>query len=197
MRFDIWKIVFLIGFALYVGIRGLFESRAKQAGKREKGMDSIELALLIPVGVSSLLLPLVYIFTNWLSFADYAVPDIVSFPGITIMVIALFLFYRSHADLGTNWSATLALRSEHELVTNGIYQSVRHPMYSSIFLWNIAQGMLLHNWFAGWSAFVAFTLLYIVRVPREERMMYQHFGNEYKAYMNRTGRIFPKLWARR
>jgi protein-S-isoprenylcysteine O-methyltransferase Ste14 len=109
------------------------------------------------------------------------------------MVAALWLFWRSHLDLGQNWSQTLELRKGHELVKHGVYRSIRHPMYASIWLWCLAQGLLLPNWLAGWYAFVAFALMYFVRTPREERMMCESFGQEYRDYMRQTGRVLPRI----
>lgn len=65
-------------------------------------------------------------------------------------------------------------------------------MYAAIFMFNIGQGLLLNNWLAGWGALVAFTMLFFVRVPREERMMIEHFGDEYRGYMRSTGRLLPR-----
>jgi protein-S-isoprenylcysteine O-methyltransferase Ste14 len=109
------------------------------------------------------------------------------------MVAALWLFWRSHADLGRNWSVSLELRKDHQLIRHGVYRSIRHPMYASIWLFSLAQGMLLENWLAGWSAVVTFAPLYFLRTPREERMMSEVFGGEYDDYMARTGRLFPRI----
>jgi protein-S-isoprenylcysteine O-methyltransferase Ste14 len=106
---------------------------------------------------------------------------------------ALLLFYRSHADLGRNWSISLELRSEHRLVSSGIYRFIRHPMYSSFFLMAIAQLMLLPNWFAGATGLVGVAMLYGFRVRQEERMMVERFGTEYRDYMARTARLIPWL----
>ena len=88
---------------------------------------------------------------------------------------------------------TLELRKEHELIENGVYRSIHHPMYAAIWLFSLAQGLLLQNWLAGWSALAAFALMYFVRAPREEAMLVEHFGQEYLDYMRRTGRLFPRL----
>ena len=112
------------------------------------------------------------------------------------MVVALWLFWTSHADLGKNWSRTLEIQKGHQLVTHGVYRSVRHPMYASIWLFSLAQGLLLESWLAGWSAFVAFAILYFVRIPHEERMMREFFGRDYTDYMAQTGRIFPRIKTR-
>jgi protein-S-isoprenylcysteine O-methyltransferase Ste14 len=113
--------------------------------------------------------------------------------GAILMTLAIWLFWRSHADLGRNWSPSLQLREGHELVTEGVYRHIRHPMYASEWLWSIAQALMLQNWVAGWAGLALFTPLYVLRVPREEQMMLDQFGEEYRAYMNRTGRIVPQL----
>jgi protein-S-isoprenylcysteine O-methyltransferase Ste14 len=129
-----------------------------------------------------------------LAFADYELPSFATWLGTGVMLLAIWLFWRSHADLGDNWSVSLEVREEHKLVTRGVYQRVRHPMYVAIFLWCIAQGLLLPNWLAGWSALATFSLMYVLRVAREEQMMCEFFGEEYRAYMGRTGRLWPRMW---
>ena len=103
------------------------------------------------------------------------------------------MFYRSHADLGTNWSVTLQMRDDHALVTTGIYRRIRRPMYASIFLLSIAHVLFVPNWIVGRAYFLSFGILYIFRVAREERMMLDRFGPEYETYMRRSGRLFPRL----
>ena len=66
-------------------------------------------------------------------------------------------------------------------------------MYASEWLWGVAQALLLQNWVAGWAGLSLFTPLYVLRVPGEERMMLDRFGEEYRAYMDRTGRVVPRL----
>jgi protein-S-isoprenylcysteine O-methyltransferase Ste14 len=78
-------------------------------------------------------------------------------------------------------------------VTHGVYRWVRHPMYTAIFLFAIAQGLLLPNWFAGWAGLITFAALYLSRIGNEEKMMREAFGEEYQAYMRRTGRLWPRI----
>ena len=188
-----WDIVFLAGFITYVVIRGVFESRAKGNEKVVRRVDGPEKAVMVIVFVGNLLLPILYLFTPLLSFANYHLPAFAPWCGVMVMAAALWLFYRAHSDLGANWSPTLEMRKGHELVTHGVYRSIRHPMYASIWLFGLSQGLLLENWLAGWSAFATFAVMYFVRAPREERMMCEFFGEEYREYMKRTGRIFPRM----
>lgn len=188
-----WNSVFLIGFIVFYGIRSAYARAAqnrKTAVSRFGGLERFLLALMFP---PTLLLPLLYLFTPLLSFADYQLPGAIPWLGTAAMVTALCLFWRAHADLGKNWSVSVELREEHELVTRGVYRFIRHPMYAAIWLWSVAQGMLLANWLAGWSVVPAFATMYFLRVGREERLMCESFGAAYREYMLRTGRLFPRL----
>ena len=109
-------------------------------------------------------------------------------------MIGLWLFYRSHADLGTNWSITLAVREKHQLVTNGIYRRVRHPMYLALLVYSVGQALALPNWIVGPSYAVAMVLLVALRLGPEERMMREEFGKDYDTYMRRTKRLIPGVW---
>lgn len=186
--------MFFIGFLVYLRIRGVYAHRTKYEQKAHRQIDGLEKALLIAVISSSLLLPLLYLFTPLLAFADYDLPAAFRWLGTAIMLAALWLFWRSHADLGQNWSVSLEIRQEHQLVKHGVYRLIRHPMYAAIWLFSIAQALLLANWLAGWSAVVPFAVMYFLRTPREERMMCQFFGQEYRDYMRQTGRLFPRFW---
>jgi len=193
MQIEPWNLVFLAGFAAYIVIRGVFEERAKGSEQTVDRAGRAERALMGVVFVGSLLLPTIYVFTPWLSFADYRLPAFAPWCGTALMVAALLLFWRSHADLGKNWSRTLELHEGHVVIKHGVYRSIRHPMYAAIWLFGLAQGLLLQNWLAGWSALVAFAPMYFVRLPREEQMMCEFFGQEYRDYMRQTGRLFPRL----
>ncbi|MBE7385565.1 MAG: hypothetical protein F6J95_029720 [Leptolyngbya sp. SIO1E4] len=113
------KIIFLICYAFVFVIRIYYKRRTEQkvivdARKitQEKG-----LRLLMLVGV--IILPFTYIFTPWLAIANYTLPVWVNVLGILMFVSSLWLLWRSHHDLGKNWSPTLQIREEHGLVKNG------------------------------------------------------------------------------
>jgi protein-S-isoprenylcysteine O-methyltransferase Ste14 len=186
-----WNIVFFVGLVVYVGIRNVFIKRTKHEPKSVRRMDRLEKVLLAGMLPAVMLLPLLYLFTPLFAFADYGLPTVVPWIGSVTLVASLWLFWRSHSDLGLNWSVSLELRENHELITRGVYRRVRHPMYSSIWLWALAQGMMLPNWLAGWAVVPAFAAMYFLRMPREEGLMCEKFGDEYRAYMRQTGRLFP------
>jgi protein-S-isoprenylcysteine O-methyltransferase Ste14 len=193
MNIQPWNLVFLAGFILYTFIRGIYARRTKGNKTTVSRFDAQDRILMILVFTGNLLLPILYLFTPWLAFADYRLPVWAPWCGVIVMSVALWLFWRAHADLDRNWSITLELRKGHQLITHGVYRAIRHPMYAAILLFGLAQGLLLQNWLAGWSAVVTFVVMYIGRVRREEQMMCEFFGQEYRDYMRQTGRLFPPL----
>jgi protein-S-isoprenylcysteine O-methyltransferase Ste14 len=185
--------VFLVGLIVQCAIRHHFVQRTKTEKKAVRRFDRTEKILLAAMFPPVLLLPLLYFFTPFLSFADYSLPWAIRWAGAVVMVASLWLFWRSHVDLGPNWSVSLELRENHQLVSHGVYRWIRHPMYASVWLWGLAQGMMLANWLAGWPVMPAFAAMYFIRTPREERLMCEEFGDAYRDYARRTGRLFPRF----
>lgn len=189
---SMFKIVYGIGFIMTFIIRLPYWWLARSTRvvvDRKTVRERILLALL-SVGIGAL--PLVYIFTPWLSFADYRLPAWAGWTGAAIFAVALWVFWRAHAALGRYWSDSVQLRQGHQLITSGIYRYIRHPMYAFGWLLGIAQALLLWNWVVAVGGLASFALLYFQRVRHEERMMLDRFGEAYRAYMNRTGRIVPR-----
>lgn len=156
------------------------------------GTPRPELAMMLLWGVAQLV-AIVYVFTPWLSFADYLLPQWLGWLGAVVFALSVWLLWRSHADLGDAWSPEIEVQREQQLVTTGVFSRIRHPMYAAHLLWSVAQPLLLWNWIAGWLALLAFLPVYLLRAPREEQMMLAEFGEEYRAYAARTGSIIPRL----
>ena len=184
--------VFMAFTAAYLAIRGVFIRRARRQQKTDKG-DLRDRLLIALVGVGQIVLPLLFVWTPALGFADRAQPSTCLPLGVVAMAAGLWLFWRSHVDLGDNWSVTLEIDAKHRLVTRGVYRLVRHPMYTSFFVSGLGQALLLANWVAGPAALVAVAVLVLVRLPNEEAMMIEAFGDEYRDYMRRTGGVVPRL----
>lgn len=196
MSQEMRQLIFLIGFIVTFAIRFYFARLAKQNQQVIDGrVTVVERVRLILTILGMLVLPLVYVFTPCFEFADYNLPDGAGWLGAILFGSAIALFWRSHTDLGQNWSASLEVRHDHALVENGVYRYIRHPMYAAFWLWGIAQALLLHNWICGLSYLVSFLPMYLYRVPREEQMMLDRFGEQYQHYSTRTGRVIPKLYS--
>lgn len=188
---SIFKIIYFIEFFIAVIVRKVFTAKYRKMDFAVDKKSPGDIALMTMDGIG-MIIPLFYVFSAWLDFADYNMPDWVGWIGAGLFAAAIWILYRSHADLGKNWTPTLAIQKEHTLVINGIYKFIRHPMYASHLLWAIAQILILHNWIAGFSFIVVMVPHYLMRVGNEEKMLVQQFGADYENYMRTTGRIFPK-----
>jgi protein-S-isoprenylcysteine O-methyltransferase Ste14 len=188
------KIIWL-AFGLAWFIMRLAPGRqSRRTPVRYSGRGAREFILLGASLMGLGIVPCVYLALHVPRFADYSVIPALSYLGIAVDVACLWLFHRTHADLGHNWSVSLDLRERHTLVTTGVYALVRHPMYSGFWLMALAQALLLPNWIAGPAGLVGFGILFFGRVRREEDMMIAAFGDEYRAYMRRTARVVPWLY---
>jgi len=190
---NIFEVIFFVGFVVGSVIRKVYTFRCRGSKATKKRKSLVDIILISAAGVG-LAAPLFYLFSPWLDFANYELSGWLGCVGTVVFTMALFLLWRSHADLGRNWSATLQIRQEHSLITDGIYRHIRHPMYAAHLLWAIAQGLLLENWLAGWAFLVISVPFYLLRMPKEEKMMLEQFGQEYRQYISRTGRIIPRFW---
>ena len=168
----------------------LRNKKIKAVESRESGRGKFFLMLVF---TGSTTLPVLYLFTPWLGAANYVVSPIAGAIGTALAVIGAFLFWKSHRDLGRQFSPTLEMKEAHRLVVEGIYSRIRHPMYTSAFTISAAQWLLVGNFVAGPAFLIAFAILYFSRIDHEEKMMLDHFGSAYAEYKTRTRRLFPAL----
>jgi protein-S-isoprenylcysteine O-methyltransferase Ste14 len=189
---SIFKIIYFIELMVATTIRKIYTSGKKESNLIIQKKSTIELIFLVLNGVG-MIVPIIYVFSSVLDFANYSLPNWLGWAGIVIFALAIWLLWRSHHDLGRHWTVTVALRDDHELITSGVYRYIRHPMYSAHLIWAIAQIMILHNWIAGYSFLIVQIPFYLIRIKNEEAMMIEQFGDAYKTYMEETDRLIPKL----
>ena len=94
--------------------------------------------------------------------------------------------------LGKNITPTVETREEHELVTGGPYRWVRHPLYTVGTSFFVSLSIVAANWFTGLASLVGLVML-LIRLPKEEEKLIERFGDEYRSYMQRTGRLLPRI----
>ncbi|MGD9381236.1 MAG: protein-S-isoprenylcysteine O-methyltransferase [Candidatus Thorarchaeota archaeon] len=182
--------VLIIAFFL---IRAPSVISASKTEKVEDKKPARERLLVLLNFIGMLGIPVIYILTNWLDYFTFSLHEFFRFFGIIFFVTGLILLAWVHKTLGQHWSMMLKLGEEHKLVTAGPYASVRHPMYTFFYIMVIATALISANLIVGVFGIATWTLLYMVRVGDEESMLLEQFGEEYREYMERTGRLLPKL----
>ena len=186
--------IWAAGIVLWVIIRWPYRRKARRIETITDNRSQKETLLLGLTVVGLVIIPALQLITGVFSFANIAFSPFAASLGLVSMVAFLILFHLSHKHLAKNWSVSLEIRKDHELVDTGIYSKIRHPMYTSFWLWGIAQFLLIPNWVAGLSGLISVALLYYSRVEAEEEMMRQQFGAAYDAYCERTYRLLPKIF---
>ncbi len=112
--------------------------------------------------------------------------------GVGLGIVSQPLFAWTHQTLGRNWAVALVTKEGHTLVTSGPYHWVRHPMYTAIILQYLAFLLVSANWVIG-IAGLGISILSVARVGEEEALMIEEFGDQYRAYMEHTGRFLPPI----
>src|SRR5215475_11617302 len=188
------KLIWGLGLIGWFAIRQPHARRSRRTPKVTRDDPVRDRALLALPLIGMSLIPGIYVLTGEPRFADYPFQPALAWAGAVTFALSLWLLYRTHKELGRNWSVTLEIRQQHALVTSGIYRYVRHPMYAAFWLWALAQALLLPNWIAGLSGLVGFGILFFLRVRHEEELMIETFGEDYRRYMARTSRVVPGIY---
>jgi len=197
----IFRIVFWI-FMLFILIlnRIVPAIRAEKTGgkilpdnKAAKNEGVALFILRIFLGVFFFFLLIFYsVYPAWMDLLHVDIPLWLRWCG-TFVALAGYIFWTIAQELlSRQWSPQLQIQKDHELIMTGPYHFIRHPIYSGMILWSIGLGVFTAN-----SMFILLAILTIVwtllRIPREEKMMIAQFGDAYRQYMQKTGRILPKL----
>jgi len=132
-------------------------------------------------------------FPQWMEFASTSAPNQVRWIGIGIATLGFGLLQWGQTVLGDSWSDTPRMMKGQSLITRGPYKFIRHPIYTAFILILGSLLLISANWLVGlsWLSMVIFEVT--ARMKSEEKLMIEFFGDSYRDYITRTGRLFPKL----
>ncbi|MGC1374917.1 MAG: protein-S-isoprenylcysteine O-methyltransferase [Anaerolineales bacterium] len=188
----IFRMAFGLLWLVYFGVRLYYQRRIKSGLEYTRVNAQQEKRLFSLFALAFLLLPLY--LTSLIDFASLPLPGWLRWGGGVVAALGIFLFGWSHQALGQNWTAVLALAKEHQMVQSGPYKYVRHPMYSAFFIFGIGLALLSANVLIAIIYLGPLSVMYATRVAPEEKMMAERFGEPYREYVGRTGRLWPRLW---
>jgi protein-S-isoprenylcysteine O-methyltransferase Ste14 len=180
-------IVFAAHRGYYVRKHGRQENTLK---KRSEGLPSKIAGFLGLVGFIAVIAYMIQ--PDWLSWASWPLPRWLRWTGVGIALLGFAMLQWAQNTLGRNWSDTPRMLKDQALVTSGPYQFIRHPIYTAFLLILGSTLFISANWLVG-LAWTGMTLLEITsRIGFEESLMLEYFGDQYREYMKRTGRLLPR-----
>jgi len=113
--------------------------------------------------------------------------------GTALVVMGLGFTVWARLVLGRNWSGTVTIKKDHELVQAGPYRWVRHPIYTGLLLAFFGTALALGEW-RGLLACCLALAAFVIKLRIEERWMTELFGPAYLHYQKRVRRLVPLVW---
>ena len=196
MNENIFRLLAALILFTAIGISSYYRRKADRDSGESISRKADGTAFMNIIRIGGLILwlsPLVYLINPaWMAWSKIGLPEWVRWLGVALGILCTLGIYWLFSSIGSGITPTSATRHEHKLVTSGPYRWVRHPLYtvgSSMF---VTFGLIADNWFIALLGILAFIAM-ASRTPKEEANLIEKFGDEYRDYMKRTGRYFPKL----
>ncbi len=122
------------------------------------------------------------------------VPDVpvLGIMGFTAAVCGMFVSSWARIVLGRYWSDKVILQTEHQLIRNGPYSCMRHPLYSGVLLAVLGTALVLGEW-RGLLSFAVLLVNYAIKAKREEGILAERFGPEFQQHREHTGFLLPRF----
>jgi protein-S-isoprenylcysteine O-methyltransferase Ste14 len=114
--------------------------------------------------------------------------------GLALLIIGLIIMLVSQATLWRNYSSTVVIREDHQLITHGIYRFTRNPIYLGAIM-AVCIGIPVYT-SSLYGLLIMLTLIPIIlnRIRMEERILSEEFGDAYRAYKEATSKLVPFIY---
>ena len=110
-----------------------------------------------------------------------------------LLVAGLIIAIMARHTLAGNWSNSVALKKNHELITTGLYGYVRHPIYTGMLMMFLGTALSFGTLGAA-MGFLVILIGILFKLKEEEALMTEHFAGQYKAYKEHTRTLIPFIW---
>jgi protein-S-isoprenylcysteine O-methyltransferase Ste14 len=109
---------------------------------------------------------------------------------VALTAVGLLFAVWARQYLGSNWSGTVSIKKDHQLITNGPYALVRHPIYTGVLLALVGSAMAIGEWRAVLGLALASLALWR-KLRLEKHLLHRQFGETYQAYCQRVPALIP------
>jgi protein-S-isoprenylcysteine O-methyltransferase Ste14 len=170
---------------IYWGIAAI---GAKQTRREESSASRLSHMLPLALGVG--LLATQRVPFDWLATRFIPNSPTAFWTGFALVAFGLMVSVGARVSLGGNWSGTVTLKQDHELIRSGPYRWVRHPIYTGLLLAFLGSAVALGQW-RGLAALALVTFAFVRKIGIEERFLMQHFGVAYARYRSQVPSLVP------
>jgi protein-S-isoprenylcysteine O-methyltransferase Ste14 len=129
---------------------------------------------------------------GWLAARFAPETDTLAVAGFLLTLAGALFAAWARLTLGANWSGRPSVKAGHELVINGPYALVRHPIYTGLLLAAAGTALAVDKWRA-LLGFVILLVVFALKMGKEERLMMQTFPDSYPGYRQRVKALLPGL----
>jgi protein-S-isoprenylcysteine O-methyltransferase Ste14 len=177
--------VLWIGFLLYWQVKA---AGTKATKRLEPALSRIVRAVVFLSAI--LLMSWRHIPVSWLSRQFLPQTPWTFWLGAAITAAGLLFAVWAREHLGTNWSRSVTIKQDHQLIVTGPYALIHHPIYTGILAGFLGSALALAQ-MRGIVAFVLISLVLWYKLRMEEQWMRTQFGTPYEAYSRRTAALVP------
>jgi protein-S-isoprenylcysteine O-methyltransferase Ste14 len=173
---------------------GLYWWIASRGVKRVARQESVvsRAAHLVPLGIAGILFAAPFV-PGWLGERWASATETVYMVGVALVASGLVFTVWARITLGGNWSATVTLKQDHEIVRSGPYRWIRHPIYTGLLLAFLGSAISLGEWRGLLALFIAAAAFWR-KLRVEEQWLDELFGAEYANYCRSTWALIPFLF---
>jgi protein-S-isoprenylcysteine O-methyltransferase Ste14 len=191
----LYRGIFILSGILMAAIRIFYQSKVVgdwleievQESRIGLAAGGIAAILTIVFGLEYIISPRTFAFAYLLPY-----PVWLRWVGALMLPMGIGLLWLSHHHLGISFNSLVVIK-ERSFIESGPYRWIRHPIYSAYFMSYIGGGLLAGNWVLTFIPVLLFGFMVQQRVGKEEETLIAQFGDNYSAYMARTGRFLPRV----
>lgn len=195
MRFDMVRLFYHQAFNALWLAWGIYWCVAAIGGKRIRYRESVTSRLLhlVPMFAGIVLLVRRPSAHGWLTQRYLPATAAWFFVGLALAILGLGFSVYARRWLGRNWSGTVTLKEDHELIRGGPYHWVRHPIYSGLLLAILGSAIAEGEW-RGPLGLALIAIAFLRKISVEERVLTEQFGDAYRRFQADVPALVPGVY---
>jgi protein-S-isoprenylcysteine O-methyltransferase Ste14 len=187
------KGVIIVGFSIVFVLSGVYINFIRKGRLIEKDLETTDPSLLL----FRIVIPFCLLISN---FSYFFVPlgvfhlDYSLYIGIILILLGLIIRWKAIDILGDAFQVNVSIVKNQQLITNGVYNKVRHPSYTGMVLYYTGLAFVIESYFALLLLVIGPIVVILWRIKLEEAFLMSYFGSKYSAYKKKSFKLIPYLY---